>query len=281
MKIPSLCFCIICLLAFSPTLMALDSDQISDYQRRLGDPDPVVRLSAMREIGKLAQMSPEEAGNDVLPFFTNGLSDPDSKVRYDAVSNIAAISVQTSPKLLPLKPGMIDLQSYAPLKDALKKALFDSDQQTRQNALAAYENLFDFTPELQARLVVQFGAEKRGWNQELITEALASSESPTNSTVDFLVKLLDDHKYAHRIAITWARMKRSPPPAAVQKLAELLASTSDSSEKQAFVSVIGKYGAQARPYLGLIEKLRDKETDATTRSSLEVALEAIRKNEPQ
>jgi HEAT repeat protein len=277
MKASSLYSLIFCFFSFSQILLALGSDQISAYQQRLGDPDPMVRLSAMKEIGKLSERSPEEVGNDAVPFLTKGLSDPDLKVRYNAVSNIAAISVQTSPKLLPLKPGMIDLRSYAPLKDALEKVLFDPDQETRQNALAAYENLFDFTPELQARLVAQFGAEKRGWNQELIAEALASSQSPSKPTVDFLINLLDDHRYSHRIAITWARIKGFPPPAAAPKLAELLEKTSDSSERQTFASVIGKYGEQARPYLGLIEKLRDKETDATTRSSLEVAAEAIKK----
>jgi len=265
---------------FNSLVLALSPNEISDYKHRLSDPDPAVRLAAMSEMGSLAERSPEKAGNDVVPFFTKGLSDPDSKVRYNAVSNIALVATQTTQRFLPLKPGMIDLQSYAPLKAILEKMLFDPDAEIRQNALIAYDNLFDLTPEMQAQLITQYTNEGEGGNQELIITSLAASESPTNSTVNFLLHLLDDHRYANRIAMTWAGVKGTPPQAALPKLVDLLSKTSNRYDRQAFVSAIGKYGEQARPYLGQIEKLRDKETDATTQANLSRAAEAIRAGKP-
>jgi hypothetical protein len=71
-------------------------------------------------------------------------------------------------------------------------------------------------------------------------------------------------------------MHGSPPPAALPKLVDLLRKTVDSSERQAYVRVIGKYGPLARPYVDEIEEVRDKETDPTTRSNVEAAAAAIR-----
>lgn len=269
----------------SPAVLALDSNQIADYQQRLGNPDPKIRLAAMDEMGRLAEHSPDKAGNEVVPFFVKGLNDPDPKVRYNAVSDILGISSQTLPRFMPQQPGMIDLQDYAPLKPALEKLLFDPDTEVRQNALAAYVNLYDLTPELQAKLIASFpGAAKTGFQPNIIG-ALTMCSTPTPATQAFLTSLLDDPKNRPFLigsfadAPSWEKLP-PPPAAALPKMADMLVTEKDTQKRQALARAIGKYGAQARPYLGRIEQLHDKEADATTRANLKAVADAIRAGKP-
>ena len=71
-----------------------------------------------------------------------------------------------------------------------------------------------------------------------------------------------------------------PPAAALPKLADMLAKETNSSKRQTLARALGKYGSQARPYLGQIERLREKEPDATTQSNLKAAADAIRAGKP-
>jgi HEAT repeat protein len=270
---------------FCPVVLALDTHQISDYQQRMNNPDPNVRLAALNEIQSLTENSPEKAGNDVVPFLVNALGDSDPKVRYEAVSNIAAIASQTLPRFMPPQPGMIDLRSYAPLKPALEKLLFDPDREARQNALGAYVNLYDLTPEVQAKLIASFAGEANTGFQANIVGALTMCSAPTPATHAFLTNLLDDPKNRPFVigsfadAPSWQKLP-PPPAAALPKMADMLVKEKDTQKRQALARAIGKYGAQARPYLGQIEQLHDKEADATTRANLKAVADAIRAGKP-
>jgi len=68
----------------SPLLWALDSGQVANYSQRISNSDPAVRLSAISELGTLAERNPAQAGNEVVSIFAKGLSDPDVKVRENS-----------------------------------------------------------------------------------------------------------------------------------------------------------------------------------------------------
>jgi hypothetical protein len=186
---------------------------------------------------------------------------------------------------MPQQPGMIDLGSYAPLKPALEKLLFDPDMETRQNALGAYVNLYDLTPELQAKLIASFPAEAKTGFQPNIIGALTMCSAPTPATQDFLTHLLDDPKNRPFVIGSFAgapSLAKLPPPpsAALPKIADMLAKEQDAEKRQTLARAIGKYGAQARPYLAQIERLRDQEADPTTKLNLKGAADAIRAGKP-
>jgi len=239
----------------------------------------------MHEIADLLERSPDKAGNEVLPLLDKGLNDTDVKVRALAAGSVAMIAAETTPKLGSSKMGLPDLLSFAPLKGDLEKDMFDSDAQVRRAALGAYFFTFDVSPDLQSKLIGQFaGGEKTGL-QPAIIDALLTCESPTPDTQAFLTNLLDDPKHARfvvqSIATVPVSSKIAPPPAAaLSKLANMLTIETDGSKRQLLARALGKYGAQARPYLGRIEQLQQKESDAVTRANLKAASDAIRSGKP-
>jgi hypothetical protein len=60
----------------------------------------------------------------------------------------------------------------------------------------------------------------------------------------------------------------------------MLTKETNGSRRQLLARALGKYGAQARPYLGRIEQLQQKESDAVTRANLKEASDAIRSGKP-
>ena len=239
----------------------------------------------MSELGKLAERNPGKAGNEVIPFLAKGLTDPDIKVRANAAGGLAVIAMETAPKFKQPNPGFPDFKSYAPLKADLEAAMFDSDAQVRRAAWAAYFYTFELTPELQAKLIKQFPTEEKTGLQPAIIELLTMCESPTPDTQTFLVNLLDNPKYLPFVIESFAKIPPSPkipppPAAALPKLADMLAKANDSGKRQFLARAVGRYGAQARPYLGQIEQLRDKELDPTTRLNLKAAADAVRAGKP-
>ena len=233
----------------------------------------------MDEIGSFVDKSPQNVTQEVVAVFTHGIHDSDTKVRYYAVSSIAVIALQTAPAHLPLKSGAFDLRTYAPLKAALEGVMFDPDTQTRRNTLGAYVRTFKLEPELQQKLMAQVELDYK--NRDVIIEALMMDGNFTAPLTELLLRLLDDPEYDHIIAEDIAKtLVVSPPTAFLPKLAEKLSQAQDPARKQGFAGAIGKYGAQARPYLGMIEQMRDRETDVTTIFNLKKAAEAIQTSTP-
>ena len=263
----------------------MDASQVESYAQRISSADPSVRFAATKEIVELLERTPGKSGDEVIPLLDKGLNDTDQKVRATAAAGLAMIAMETSPKFKPSNPGLPDLRGFAPLKSDLEKAIFDSDAQVRRVALGAYFLTFDVKPELQAKLIKQFPIEEKTGLQPGIIDALVTCESPTPATQAFLTDLLNNPKYVPFVVQSIATVPVSatiapPPPTALPKLADMLMKETDSSKRQALARAVGKYGAQARPYLGQIEKLRDKELDPTTRSNLKAAADAIRAGVP-
>jgi HEAT repeat protein len=285
LKTKSLFIVVLTLCDATAALRGMDANQLNKYTQSISSSDPSIRFAGMHEIADLLERSPDKAGNEVLPLLDQGLNDTDVKVRALAAGSVAMIAVETTPKQGPAKAGLPDLLSFAPLKSDLEKAMFDSDAQVRRAALGAYFFTFDVSPDLQSKLIGQFSSEEKTGLQPAIIDALLTCESPTPDTEAFLTKLLDDPKHApfvlQSIATVPVSSKIAPPPvAALPKLANMLTRETDGSKRQLLVRALGKYGAQARPYLGQIEQLQQKESDAVTRANLKAAADAIRSGKP-
>jgi hypothetical protein len=270
---------------FSPILLALDSNQVASFTQRIGNPDPAIRLAAMNELGKLAERTPGKAGNEVIPIFAKGLTDSDAKVRENAAADLAVIAMQTAPRFLPPKPGSPDLLSFPSLKASLEAAMFDPDPEVRRAVWGSYALTFDLAPDMQAKLIQQFPNEQNTGFQPAIISLLTSCKSPTPATEAFLTQLLNDQKNLPFVIQSFANTPSSwnlppPPAAALPKLADMLVQEKDTEKRQALARAVGKYGAQARPYLAHIEQLRDKEADPTTKANLKAAADAIRAGKP-
>ena len=285
MKRISFCSIFLSFLPFSPLLWALDSGQVTSYSQRISNSDPAVRLGAISELGMLAERNPAQAGNEVVPIFAKGLSDPDAKVRANAAADLQGIAMQTAPRFMQPKPGFPDLRSYGPLKASLEAAMFDSDAEVRRAVWGTYVLTFDIAPEMQAKFIKQFSLEEKTGLQPGIIDLLTSSKARTPDTESFLTHLLDDSKNRPFVVQSFANTPSAwnlppPPSAALPKLADMLVKEKDTEKRQALVRAVGKYGAQARPYLRQIEQLRDKEADATTRLNLKAAADAVRAGKP-
>jgi len=163
--------------------------------------------------------------------------------------------------------------------------MFDSDPEVRRAAMGTYALTFATAPEMQAKIIQQFSLEEKTGLQAGIIDLLTSSKARTPDTERFLTQLLDDSKNRPFVVQSFANTPSAwnlppPPSAALPKLAAMLANEKDSTKRQTLVRAVGKYGAQARPYLAQIEHLRDRESDATTRSNLKAAADAIRAGKP-
>ena len=150
--------------------------------------------------------------------------------------------------------------------------------------MGAYALTFDLNPGLQAKLITEFNQEKTSPEPASI-EILTTCGSPSPATEAFLTQLLDDPKSQWTVVQSFGTRPASlhlpaPPLAALPKLADLLATEKDSERRQMLVRAVGKYGAQALPYLSEIEHLRDVESDPTTRRNLQAAADAIRAGKP-
>ena len=150
----------------------------------------------------------------------------------------------------------------------------DENSETRKNALAAYAFVFKFTPEFQQKLTTKFESEDIS-NRMAIAVALIMDGDFSAPVVELLFRLLDDPKYDHIIGNELANKSVAPPTVLLPKLAAKLADAKEPGRKQAFARAIKKYGAQATPYLNLLEQLREKEADDTTNLHLKAAIEAI------
>jgi hypothetical protein len=273
------------ILLFNISLYALTTAQTKDFNTRINNADPSVRLAAMDQLGSLADRSPQEAGNEVIPIFSEGLKDKDAKVRENAAADLQGIAMQTAPRFLPPKPGFPDLLSLSGLQTSLEAAMFDPDAEVKRAVWGTYALTFDTAPDMQAKLIQQFANEQKTGLQPAIISLLISSKFPTPATQAFLTRLLNDQKSLPFVIESFANTPSSwnlppPPAAALPKLANMLANEKDSEKRQALARVVGKYGAQGRPYLRQIEQLRDKESDPTTRLNLKEAADAIRAGKP-
>jgi hypothetical protein len=271
--------------AVNPILLALSPSQAASYRQRMQNSDPAVRLAAISELGRLEERTPNVVGIEEIPIFCESLKDKDSKVRANAAADLAVIAIQTMPRLAPHKLGVPDLLTYGPLQTDIEAAMFDSDPEVRRSAEAVYLFTFNISADMQARLIRQYPMEDKTGLQPGIIEMLTSCESPTAATEDFLTHLLDDPKTLPFVIESFAKRppssRASPPPAAaLPKLADMLINEKDSEKRQALVRAVGKYGMQARPYLAQIERLQDKESNPTTRSTLKAAADAIRAGKP-
>jgi HEAT repeat protein len=263
----------------------MNASQLNQYTQSISNSDPSVRFAGMHNIAELLERSPDKAGNEVLPLLDKGLNDADEKVRALAVGSVAIIAMETTPKLGSAKAGLPDLRSFAPLRGDLEKAMFDSDAQVRRAALGAYFFTFDVSPDLQSKLIGQFAGEEKTGLQPLIIDALMTCKAPTPATQAFLTKLLNDPKLAPFVVQSIATVPVSstiapPPAAALPRLADMVTSETNGSKRQLLARALGKYGAQARPYLRRIEQLQQKESDAVTRANLKAAADAIRLGKP-
>ncbi len=282
-RIAYLFFFFVC---FSRSLMALDATQIDRYKQRLNDPNPKERLAAMDELGSLLEKSSTNVSKETIAIAVNALRDPDSKVRYNAVSTLAVLGMKTAPAIVPLKPGVFDLRSYPPLQAALEKAMSDEYTETRQNALRAYNLIFKSSPEFLQKLMVRFEKEDKS-NRTLIASSLVMDGSFSKPVTELLLWLLDDPEYDWFVANDLANMGHNRgkengalPVIFLPKLAEKLAKATDIPHKEACARAIAEYGAQALPYLDQIQKMRDNETDESAKFNLEKAIEAIKAPAP-
>jgi HEAT repeat protein len=285
LKTKSLFIVVLTLLDATAVLRGMDANQLNKYTQSISSSDPSVRFAGIHDIAELFERSPDKVGNEVLPLLDKGLNDTDVKVRALAAGSVAMIAMETIPKLGSAKAGLPDLQNFAPLKGDLEKDMFDSDVQVRRAALGAYVFTFDVLPDLQSKLISRFSGEEKTGLQPAIIDALITCESPTPATQAFLTELLDDPKHApfvvQSIATVPVSSKIAPPPiAALPKLANMLTKETDGTKRQLLARSLGKYGAQARPYLGRIEQLEQKELDAVTRANLKAAADAIRSGKP-
>ena len=272
---------IVLLACFSRDLMALDAPQIDRYKQRLNDPNPKERLAAMDELGSLLEKSPENVSKETIEVAVNAFRDSDSKVRYNAVSLLAVLGVKTAPALIPVKPGMFDLRTLPNLQEALERAMSDDYRETRENALIAYHAVFKSTPEFQQRLMIRFEKEDKS-SRILIADVLINDGNFSKPVTELLLRLLDDPEYdwfvVNELAIEThepGKENAAPPAVFLPKLADKLLKTTDARRREACVRAVSKYGAQANPYLDQIKRLRDKETDETTKFNLEAAIKAI------
>jgi hypothetical protein len=264
---------------------AFAHDEAEGFKERVSSSDASVRLGALQELARLIAKDPAKAGNDVIPVLCNALSDGDAKVREYAAAGLAIIAMRTQPRFLPNQSGFPDLRNFAPLKADLEAVMFDSDPQVRRSIWGTYAFTFDLSPELQAKLIAQFPLAIKTGLQDGLIEILSWCERPTPATEAFLTQLLDDPQNGPFVIESFSKRlpspKVAPPPAeALPKFAAMLMKESQSEKRQALARVLGRYGAQARPYVDMIERLRDSERDPVTQSNLKRAAETIRAGRP-
>ena len=260
-------------LAASTALGALTGERLSYFKEKLRNSDATVRAEVFDE---LLKEDLRTMGNGIIPPLSLTLSDQDSTVRFRAAAMLAATAFTTLPKVFQKREGVTDLQSYAPLKPALVAAFYDSDVETRKNALVAYLLTFRVPPAIQNSLIGRYGSEPpHSLFKAAILEALTIDGAPTTAAK----ALLTQAAASSGDAIVLAQVIQD----SAAPLAELLpqfvnrfSSASDFRERALFARAIAKYGVLAKAYIPTLEGAAGHETDEVTRKTITTAVAEIR-----
>ena len=251
----------------------LTADQLGHFPQQLSDPNPTVRASALTEFLRTAK--PETAGNDVLPILSKALADTDETVRARAAANLAWISLATNQKLKQLPDNATDLRSYPPLQKALIAAFNDADEETRKNALAAYVLTFDVPPAMQDALVNRYELERPfSLFRTATLMALTIDGAPTPAAKLLLIKDASDPKTSAGLA----RIIQDSKAAPVELLPYFVTqfnSARDRSARYQFALTISKFGGAAKPYIPVLERAGEVESDSIAKQAITSAVASI------
>jgi len=256
----------------STAIAALTGERLSALKEKLANSDPAVRRQGLEE---LIKEKPQTAGNDIVPLLSSALSDQDAQVRALAAGTLAMISLSTSPKFTQPNAKATDLKSYAPLQAALVTAFNDPDEEMRKNALAAYALTFKVPPAVQDTLASRYDAERpNSLFRTAILEALTIDGEPTPAAKALLVRVADDPKSSIQLAQVIKDSKASPVEL-LPYFASQFNSVRDSNERALFARAIGKFGSSAKPYVSVLQRAADTESDDAAKQTITSAVAAI------
>jgi hypothetical protein len=252
---------------------ALTEEQLSALKQKLANSDPIVRREGLEKL--LLKENPKTAGNDIVPLLCSALADQDAKVRALAAATLAAISVSTLPKFNQPNAKVTDLKNYRPLQAALVAAFNDPDEETRKNALGAYALTFAVPPAVQNALVTRYESERQySLFRAAILEALTIDGAPTPAAKVLLVRVADNPNDSVHLAQVTLDSK-APPIELLPHFATQFNSTSDGPSRAMFARAIGKFGPAAKPYVSMLQRAADLESDEITKQTLTKAVAAI------
>jgi hypothetical protein len=203
------------------------------------------------------------------------LADPDKGVRAGAAANLAMISFVTTPKRRQPPDNATDLRSHPPLQKALIAAFNDADEETRKNALAAYVLAFDVPAAMQDALANRYELERPfSLFRTVILEALTIDGTPTPAAKILLIKVANDPKDSPILAQVIQDSKAAPVELLPYFVTQFNAA-SDPPHRDLFARTIGKFGAAAKPYIPVLERAADVETDNIAKKNIMSAVAAI------
>lgn len=259
----------------------LEQAQITELGQELQSAEPKVRIAAMERLSEQTFRQTAQtrylrsASGDVLPILTAALGDPEARVRRDAAVLLKLIAYTDMPKLTSSKPDALELRSYPPTQIALRAVIDDPDIDTRVNALGAYTLAFTVPAELQDHLVDRYDVDQKDPEMRiLVLLALTMDGAPTQKASALLQRLADAPETSVWVAKA-VQDSAVPPPALLPKLVNQLSQLEDTNKRAAIVRSVAKYGAQAKPYLGQLEKAARKENDPNNQQSIRMALKVI------
>jgi HEAT repeat protein len=256
----------------SVALGALTKEQLSALKQNLANSDPVVRREALNE---LENERPETAGNGVVPVLSAALADQDAPVRAGAAAVLAMISFSTSPKFTQLNERVTDIRSYPRVQAALVAAFNDPDEETRKNALAAYIFAFDVPPAMQDQLASRFDSERPiSLFRTTILYALSIDGTPTETAKALLLRVANDPNEAVKVAEVIKDCRR-PPIELLPTMVSQFTSATDKPRRQAFARALSKFGGAARLYLPTLREAASRESDESTKRTINEAVGAI------
>jgi len=258
-------------------------DKVAEAAQMLKSPDASVRASAMSAIVHAVAVTArptshgteETVGNEIIPFLAQGLEDPDENVRSAAVGGLAMVAVSTERVLHPALPGKLDLTSYEPVRDALIKAMSDTNESVRVGAIRTYALSFKTTPEIEQKWINQFHSDQSEQVKDLILDAIVVGQSYSPQAAQFVVSQLQDPARAYQAAKAILLEMKPPPMQALPLIVSKLTGATDKGEMDMYVRAVGAYGEKARQYLGLLKQLLAKETDPVVKGNLQATIERI------
>lgn len=246
---------------------------------KLGSKNITERRAAMREA---AIAAPEDAGDEILPYIRAGLADSDQEVRSHAAAaayRIATLSYFASKSRdgkVYGKPINIHLDADKALKDSLIKATSDNSAEVREYSFSALAFGFAKSNEIEKHLASHFKSEQSSRVRGAIIKGLAERGYSSSESAEAVLTALDDEHPDVRAtaAIAIVRTHRTE---ALPKLAQGLENR-DSFTLVRYVEALKSFGAEAQPYIPVIEKAMATSDDLKVKTSLQDAVLEIRAN---
>lgn len=212
---------------------------------------------------------PRVPSGDMVDLLSLGIADPDERIRLESLKGLS---------LLALRHATLGRDILSRLESArvpLVQLFEAQDPGVRAGAIFVYANLFGVSEEDEKRLITLFDREHSSLVRKEILTRILKGGAPSSIARAFVIRQIGNSTDAYDATMAIMGTIKPPPQEALAPIVNAFSDSPDSGKRDLLAQVLQQYGSAAKPFLGKITEMRDRETVPTVRNNFSLAVDRV------